>query len=103
MYRNIRFQFKEYARLENKKVETLTHLKIRLFQPHYHPTSKWAFSFGKKSVNVDSPIDPVDQQLLSAAMDQILAANIFMTNGGELVAKKGARIVERNVTEIELS
>ena len=54
-------------------------------------------------VNVDSPIDPVDQQLLSTAMDGILAANIFITNGGELVAKKGARIVERNVTEIELS
>ena len=50
-----------------------------------------------------SLIDPVDQQLLSAAMDGILAANIFITNGGELVAKKGARIVERNVTDIELS
>ena len=53
-------------------------------------------------VNVDSPIDPVDQQALTTAMDQILAANIFMTNGGEFVSKKGARIVDRNVTEIEL-
>ncbi|MCM3654687.1 DUF2922 domain-containing protein [Metabacillus litoralis] len=53
-------------------------------------------------VNVDSPIDPIDQQALSTAMDQLLAANIFMTNGGEFVSKKGARIVDRNVTEIEL-
>jgi hypothetical protein len=53
-------------------------------------------------VNVDSPIDPVDQQALSTAMDQLLASNIFMTNGGEFVSKKGARIVDRNVTEIEL-
>ena len=53
-------------------------------------------------VNVDSPIDPIDQQALSTAMDQLLASNIFMTNGGEFVSKKGARIVDRNVTEIEL-
>ncbi|MCM3652920.1 DUF2922 domain-containing protein [Metabacillus litoralis] len=54
-------------------------------------------------VNVDSPIDPVDQQALTTAMDQILAANIFITNSGEFVSKKGARIVDRNVTEIELA
>ena len=53
-------------------------------------------------VNVDSPLDPVNQQALTAAMDEILASNIFITNGGEFVAKKGARIVDRTVTEIEL-
>jgi Protein of unknown function (DUF2922) len=53
-------------------------------------------------VNVDSPIDPVDQQALTTAMDQILASNIFITNGGEFISKKGARIVDRSVTEIEL-
>ena len=54
-------------------------------------------------VNVDSPIDPVDQQALTTAMDQILTSNIFITNGGEFISKKGARIVDRSVTEIELA
>jgi Protein of unknown function (DUF2922) len=53
-------------------------------------------------VNVDSPIDPVDQQALSTAMDEILASNIFMSTGGDFVAKKGARIVDRTVTDINL-
>lgn len=54
-------------------------------------------------VNVDSPIEPVDPVAISAAMDSILTANIFVTSGGEFVSKKGARIVERNVTEVGLS
>lgn len=54
-------------------------------------------------VNVDSPIEPVDPAAITAAMDQILTANIFVTNGGEFVTKKGARIVERNVTEVGLA
>jgi hypothetical protein len=33
----------------------------------------------------------------SAAMDVILAKNIFYTNGGDLVSKHAAQIVERNV------
>ncbi|MCM3443118.1 DUF2922 domain-containing protein [Metabacillus halosaccharovorans] len=54
-------------------------------------------------VNVDSPIEPVDPVAISAAMDSILTANIFVTSGGEFVSKKGARIVERNMTEVGLS
>lgn len=53
-------------------------------------------------INVDSPIDPVDPLALSAAMDEIVTSNVFITNGGEFVSKKGARIIDRNVTEIEL-
>ncbi|WP_308222875.1 DUF2922 domain-containing protein [Metabacillus halosaccharovorans] len=54
-------------------------------------------------MNVDSPIEPVDPVAISAAMDSILTANIFVTSGGEFVSKKGARIVERNMTEVGLS
>ena len=54
-------------------------------------------------INVESPIDPVDPQALSTAMDEIITANAFITNGGEFVSKKGARIIERNVTDIELA
>lgn len=53
-------------------------------------------------VNIESPIEPVDQAALNNAMDEILASNIFITNDGDLVSKKGARIIDRTVTEIEL-
>ncbi|MGM0877120.1 MAG: DUF2922 domain-containing protein [Bacillota bacterium] len=54
-------------------------------------------------INVDSPVDPIDPAALTAAMDQILAANIFISTDGDFVSKKGARIIDRNVTEIALA
>ncbi|TXC82232.1 DUF2922 domain-containing protein [Metabacillus litoralis] len=54
-------------------------------------------------INIDSPIDPVDPATLASAMDAILAANVFITTGGEFVAKKGARMIERNVSDIGLA
>ncbi|OAS87790.1 MULTISPECIES: DUF2922 domain-containing protein [Metabacillus] len=53
-------------------------------------------------ISVDSPVEPVDQIALNTAMDQLLAANIFISTDGEFVSKKGARIIDRNVTEITL-
>ncbi|MBO1511832.1 DUF2922 domain-containing protein [Metabacillus bambusae] len=53
-------------------------------------------------ISVDSPVEPVDQTALNAAMDQLLAANIFISTDGEFVSKKGARIIDRSVTEITL-
>ena len=35
-------------------------------------------------------------------MDQIIASNVFFTAGGDLVEKRGARVVERNVEEVTL-
>jgi hypothetical protein len=35
-------------------------------------------------------------------MDNILTANIFISTGGEFVSKKGARVIERNVTDLSL-
>ncbi|MFS0674946.1 DUF2922 domain-containing protein [Ornithinibacillus sp. 179-J 7C1 HS] len=52
--------------------------------------------------SLEKPIEPVDPAAVSAAMDEILAQNAFTTSGGDLVAKKSARIVERNVQDIEL-
>ncbi|WP_261132525.1 DUF2922 domain-containing protein [Bacillus sp. Marseille-Q3570] len=54
-------------------------------------------------LSLDEPVEPVDTIALGSAMDQILAENAFVSSGGDLVAKKGARIVERNVTDIPLS
>jgi hypothetical protein len=52
------------------------------------------------TIAIDNPIEPVDPIALDAAMNNILSANVFVTAGGDLVSKKGARIVERNVAEV---
>jgi hypothetical protein len=52
------------------------------------------------TIAIDNPIEPVDPIALDAAMKTILSANVFVTAGGDLVSKKGARIVERNVVEV---
>ncbi|MFC7321378.1 DUF2922 domain-containing protein [Halobacillus campisalis] len=54
------------------------------------------------TISVDHPIEPVVEQEIDAAMDTIINENCFYSSGGDLVAKKEARIVERNVTNIEL-
>lgn len=55
------------------------------------------------TVSLNDPVEPADQAAVSAAMDTILAQNAFLSSGGELVSKKEARIVERNVTDIPLA
>lgn len=52
--------------------------------------------------SLDYPIEPVDTEAVNAVMDEIIAQNIFETNGGELVAKRRARLVENIVEEIML-
>ncbi|QGH36299.1 DUF2922 family protein [Gracilibacillus salitolerans] len=52
--------------------------------------------------SLDNPVEPVDPVAVSEAMDAILSENAFFSSGGDLVAKKSARIVERNVSEIEI-
>lgn len=51
---------------------------------------------------LDNPVDPADVVAVEAAMDEIIAQDVFSTSGGNIVAKKGARIVERTVTDIEI-
>lgn len=52
---------------------------------------------------LDEPIDPADPAAVNAAMDEVLAQNVFESSGGNLVKKKGARIVERTVTDIDIN
>ncbi|GAA0604729.1 DUF2922 domain-containing protein [Virgibacillus siamensis] len=52
--------------------------------------------------SLDKPIEPVDPAAVKAAMDEIINQNAFSTSGGEIVSIKGARVVERNVEDIEL-
>lgn len=52
---------------------------------------------------VDNPAEPIDSEKVNATMDAFLAEDVFTSTGGGLVAKKGARLVERTVEPIELS
>ncbi|WP_164667480.1 DUF2922 domain-containing protein [Virgibacillus doumboii] len=53
--------------------------------------------------SLEKPVEPVDPAAVTSAMDEIIAQNAFSSSGGNLVEKKGARVVERNVVEIELA
>ncbi|WP_404455604.1 DUF2922 domain-containing protein [Virgibacillus necropolis] len=53
--------------------------------------------------SLDNPVEPVDAIAVQAAMDEIITQNAFTSSGGDLVAVKSARIVERNVLDIELA
>ncbi|MDC3417556.1 DUF2922 domain-containing protein [Aquibacillus salsiterrae] len=54
------------------------------------------------TVSLENPVEPVDAVAVNAAMDAIITQNAFFSSGGDLVTKKSARIVERNVADIQL-
>lgn len=54
------------------------------------------------TIMLDDPVEPADSAAVNAAMDQIIAQNVFYSAGGDLVSKQGARIVERLVNDIQL-
>lgn len=53
-------------------------------------------------ISIEQPKEGLEASEISAAMDRILASNVFTSNGGTLTSKKGAQIIERNVTEFEI-
>ncbi|WP_078543524.1 DUF2922 domain-containing protein [Litchfieldia alkalitelluris] len=53
-------------------------------------------------VSIDNPIEPVDPVAVAAAMDAIVAANVFYTAGGDFAGRVGARVIERNVADVVL-
>lgn len=54
------------------------------------------------TLTLDDPIEPINEQAIRAAMDQIIAIRAFSTAGGSLVEKASARVIERQIEEIEL-
>jgi Protein of unknown function (DUF2922). len=56
----------------------------------------------KASVTIPGVKDDVTEAEVSAAMDAIIAKNIFSSNGGDLKSKQAAQITERNVTALEV-
>src|SRR5699024_8253091 len=51
---------------------------------------------------LEKPIEPVDPEDVNSAMDEIIEQNAFTSSGGDIVEKKGARLVEHIVSEIEV-
>ncbi|WP_028983654.1 DUF2922 domain-containing protein [Sporolactobacillus terrae] len=54
------------------------------------------------TLSLNDPVEPADPAAIKAAMNIILAEQVFQSTGGELVALKSARISENNTTPIEL-
>ncbi|MFC4558199.1 DUF2922 domain-containing protein [Virgibacillus kekensis] len=52
--------------------------------------------------SLEQPVEPVDPATVKSAMNTIIAQNAFTSSGGDLVSVKSARVVERNVVDIDL-
>lgn len=53
-------------------------------------------------ISVDNPRADITDLEVKAAMDNIVAKNIFNSTGGNLVAVAGARIVSTNIQELNV-
>ena len=53
-------------------------------------------------IGVDNPKEPIEEAVVKQSMEAIVASGAFFTTNGALVAAKGARVIDRNVTEYEL-
>jgi hypothetical protein len=59
--------------------------------------------FGKTArLSIDNPKEPIDEQVVKLSMAQIIGSEIFTTGSGKFVTAKGARVIDRNVTDYEL-
>ncbi|MCL6572511.1 MAG: DUF2922 domain-containing protein [Bacillus sp. (in: Bacteria)] len=64
---------------------------------------QFATEFGKTArLSIDNPIEPIDEVVVKQSMAQIIESEIFTTNSGKFVTAKGARVIDRNVTDYEL-
>ncbi|WP_243291684.1 DUF2922 domain-containing protein [Bacillus sp. FJAT-47783] len=54
-------------------------------------------------LSIEDPKDSLTPAEIASAMDTILSSNVFISTGGKFVSKKGAREIERQVTEIAIS
>lgn len=54
------------------------------------------------NISLDAPKEPVDPAAVKSAMEAVIASEAFYSTKGKLVAVKGARVIERNVTEYEI-
>ncbi|MCA0150499.1 MULTISPECIES: DUF2922 domain-containing protein [Rossellomorea] len=53
-------------------------------------------------LSINDPVDPIDTVAVKAAMDNLIATNVFASATGAFVSVEGARVVERNVTDYDV-
>ncbi|WML24786.1 DUF2922 domain-containing protein [Neobacillus sp. OS1-33] len=53
-------------------------------------------------ITVDNPKEPIDEEVVKMSMSQIIASDIFTSGSGKFISAKGARVVDRSVTDYEL-
>ena len=54
------------------------------------------------TLSVPNPKAGITENEVNTAMQTIMSSNVFVREGATIAAKKGARIVEREVTEFEV-
>ncbi|MCM3735395.1 DUF2922 domain-containing protein [Bacillus cytotoxicus] len=52
--------------------------------------------------SIENPVTPVNEQTVNSVMDTIISASIFLTLGQQ-ARKKGARIVEKSISEVKIN
>jgi hypothetical protein len=51
---------------------------------------------------VDNPKEPIELATVKQSMENILSSGVFYSNSGNLVSIKGARVIDRTVTDYEI-
>jgi len=52
------------------------------------------------TISLDNPRDNVTPAEIEAAMDTIIAKNVFLTGGGALVARQDIKIIDQTVNDL---
>ena len=59
--------------------------------------------FGKSArLLVENPKEPIDGSVIKAAMEEMIASGVFTSTNGNFASVKGARVIDRNVTQYEI-
>ncbi|MGX6444000.1 DUF2922 domain-containing protein [Neobacillus sp. K501] len=53
-------------------------------------------------ISVDNPKEPIEEAVVKASMEAIVASGVFFTPNGNLASAEGIRVIERNVTDYEI-
>ncbi|MGX6443987.1 DUF2922 domain-containing protein [Neobacillus sp. K501] len=53
-------------------------------------------------ISIDNPKEPIEEAVVKASMEAIVASGAFFTANGNLASAQGVRVIERNVTDYEI-
>ncbi|WP_419955371.1 DUF2922 domain-containing protein [Neobacillus niacini] len=59
--------------------------------------------FGKSArLSIENPKEPIEESVVKAAMEEMIGSGVFTSTNGNFASVKGARVIDRNVTEFEI-